>query len=174
MSNNSSNISDIDDNASVSDACNYDTKQSQEIDEKAEQNYIQTVVLDKVIKYVKLDDVIKKKQQEHKKELKAIKETKEKIELFLINYLDKINEEYIQLGGASTLIKTEVKTKTALKIEDIALCLNEGFKKHNIGSDDVAVKAIIDDFIGSIESKRATKTRKYLKRTNGKKPGKVK
>ena len=72
----SSDISDMADNESISDAFKYDAgKKSQsngeedydDMDEQEKKEYIQTVVLDRVIKYIKLDDVIKQKQSEHKK-----------------------------------------------------------------------------------------------------------
>ena len=167
----SSEISDINDNETISDAFNYDIKKSENsinnLDESARKEYIQTVVLERVIKYIKLDDVIKQKQTEHKKEMKAIKDSKEKLELFLIDYLDKVDEEYIQLGNKSTLIKTEVITKAPPKMEDIGVCLIEGFKKHELYKDNVDIKDIIKDFIESIDAKRDVKTRKFLKRTTG-------
>lgn len=176
----SSDISDIADNESISDAFNYDAKKSQnngdedydDMDEDAKREYIQTVVLDRVIKYVKLDDVIKEKQAEHKKEMKAIKDSKEQLENFLIGYLDKVDEEYVQLGNKATLIKTEVKTKAAPKMEDISVCLVEGFRKHEIYEDDSEIKRVVKDFIESIDAKREVKTRKYLKRTQGD-PGEI-
>lgn len=177
----SSDISDMADNESLSDAFKYDaTKKSQsngeedydEMDEEEKKKYIETVVLDRVIKYIKLDDVIKQKQNEHKKEMKAIKDSKEQLEHFLIGYLDKVDEEYIQLGNKSTLIKTEVKTKAPPKMEDISVCLVEGFRKHEIYEDDTEIKRVVKDFIETIEAKREVKTRKYLKRTAGD-PGEI-
>jgi hypothetical protein len=172
----SSDISDMADNESISDAFKYDAaKKSQsngeedydDMDEQEKKEYIQTVVLDRVIKYIKLDDVIKQKQSEHKKEMKAIKDSKEQLEQFLIQYLDKVDEEYIQLGNKSTLIKTEVKTKAPPKMEDISVCLVEGFRKHEIYGDDSEIKRVVKDFIDTIDAKREVKTRKYLKRTAG-------
>ena len=123
--------------------------------------------MERVIKYIKLDDVIKEKQNEHKKEMKTLKDTKDQLEQFLISFLDKINEEYIQLGNKSTLIKTEVNTKAAPKMEDISVCLIDGFRKYEIYEDDEEIKRVVKDFIKIIDDKREIKTRKFLKRTNG-------
>ena len=62
----SSDISDIGDNESLSDAFNYDTKKSHNdnfdnLDDEGQKEYLQTVVLDRVVKYIKIDDIIKKK-----------------------------------------------------------------------------------------------------------------
>lgn len=189
----SSDISDIDENDEISDAFKYDEKKSKvkgkkeisdeeniggtepdydNMDEDEKKEYIQTVVLERVIKYIKLDDVIKEKQKAHKEEMKTIKDSKEQLESFLIGYLDKIDEQYVQLGNKATLIKTEVKTKAAPKMEDISVCLVEGFRKHEIYDDDAEIKRVVKDFIETIESKREVKTRKYLKRTTGD-PGEI-
>lgn len=203
--NDSSMISEPDENASVIDAFDYDKKQEnikrskdknssqsikkshdsmsnnekdniqnienlenlENIDEEAHEEYVQTVVIDRIVKYIKLDDIIKQKQEEHKKELKFIKDTKAQLEQFLIDYLDKKDEEYIKLGTSSTLVKTETKTKAAPKMEDISTCLVDGFRKYQIYNNDDEIKRVVKDFITSIDAKREVKTRKYLKRIAG-------
>jgi hypothetical protein len=158
----SSDVSDIDDNVILSDAFAYDNNI---IEKEAEIEYIQTVVLDRVVKYIKIDDIIKQKQQEHKKEMKTIKDHKDKLEQFLIEYLDKIDQEYIQVGDKGTLTKTETRTKSAIKMEDISISLIEGFKKHKIYDDDTEIRRIVEEFVNTIENRREVKVRKYLKRT---------
>jgi hypothetical protein len=193
--NDSSMISEPDENASVIDAFDYDKKKEnsqknssqstkkshkselddekdnienlENIDEDAHDEYVQTVVIDRIVKYIKLDDIIKQKQEEHKKELKFIKDTKAQLEQFLIDYLDKKDEEYIKLGTSSTLVKTETKTKAAPKMEDISTCLVDGFRKYEIYDNDDEIKRVVKDFITSIDAKREVKTRKYLKRIAG-------
>lgn len=166
----SSDVSDIDDNVSISDAFNYDTKkENSSIEKEAEAEYIQTVVLDRVVKYIKIDDIIKQKQQEHKKEMKTIKDHKDKLEQFLIDYLDKIDQEYIQVGDKGTLTKTESRTKSSIKMEDISISLIEGFKKHKIYNDIADIKRVVEDFVETIENRRDVRVRKYLKRTKAKK-----
>lgn len=166
----SSDISDIDDNVSISDAFNYDTKkENSSIEKEAEAEYIQTVVLDRVVKYIKIDDIIKQKQQEHKKEMKTIKDHKDKLEQFLIDYLDKIDQEYIQVGDKGTLTKTESRTKSSIKMEDISISLIEGFKKHKIYNDIADIKRVVEEFVETIENRRDVRVRKYLKRTKAKK-----
>lgn len=188
----SSDMSDIDDDQEISDAFGYDDKKAKakakkslkhnnndendgadaleegdENEEEMDEEFVQTVVMERVLKYIKLDDVIKEKQNEHKKEMKTLKDTKDQLEQFLISFLDKINEEYIQLGNKSTLIKTETQTKAAPKMEDISVCLIDGFRKYEIYEDDEEIKRVVKDFIKTIDEKREIKTRKYLKRMNG-------
>jgi hypothetical protein len=137
------------------------------LSDEAKKEYMNTIIVDKVVKYIKFDDLIKQKQQEHKKEMKIIKDTKDELETFLIGYLDKVDEEFIQFGNENktTLTKVEVKTKSPPKMEDIGTCLVAGFKKYEIYDNDDDVKRVVKDFIDTIDAKRETKTRKYLKRS---------
>lgn len=137
---------------------NYDN-----IDEEAREEYIKTVVLDKVINYMKIDDIIKNRQIEFKKEMRPIKKMKDEVEKFLINYLDKVDEEYIVVGDDNKLTKTKVVTKKNIKIEDVTKGLIDGFKKHNVGDEQ-----IVKDIIDIIEMKRGTKTKSVIKRTKNK------
>lgn len=166
----SSEISEIDENESLSDCFNYDIKKegnvNDEIDEEAQTEYVRTVVFDYVIKYIKLDDVIKKKQNEHKKEMKAIKDTKEQLEQFLLNYLEKVNQEYVELANMSKLTKTETTTKSPPKLEDITLCLMDGFKEYEIYENEEEIKRVVSELVKKIDDKRETKTRKFLRREN--------
>ena len=172
----SSEISDIDENESLSDCFNYDVKKEDNIDnidEEAQTEYVKNVVFDYVIKYIKIDDIIKKKQNEHKKEMKAIKDTKDQLETFLLNYLEKVNQEYVELANKSKLTKTETTTKSAPKLEDITLCLMDGFKEFEIYENDEEIKRVVSDLVKKIDDKRETKTRTFLRRINiNKKPKK--
>lgn len=162
----SSDISDIEENASFSDAYKYDEKKDDD-DEN-----IKKIVLDRVIKYLKFDDIIKEKQTKHRVEMKKIKETKDKLEQYLIEYLDKVNEDNIQIGNKTTLIKTETQKKSQPKMEDIGICLIDGFKKYEIYKTDDEIHKVVAEFIKLIDDKRSVKTRKYIKRkdNNEKKP----
>ncbi len=162
--NDSSDVSDIDENGTFSDAFNYDEKQNKQTNQDETDEYIKKVVLDRVVKYLKFDDIIKEKQTKHRIEMKKIKETKDKLEQYLIEYLDKVNEDNIQIGNKTTLIKTETQTKSQPKMEDISVCLVDGFKKYELYNTDEEIHKVVADFIKIIEDKRTIKTRKYIKR----------
>jgi hypothetical protein len=165
----SSEISEIDENESLSDCFNYDIKKDENddnIDSEAQTEYVKNVVFDYVIKYIKIDDIIKKKQTDHKKEMKAIKDTKDQLETFLLNYLEKVNQEYVELANKSKLIKTETTTKSAPKLDDINLCLMDGFKEHGIFENDDEIKRVVGDLMKKIDEKRETKSRSFLRRVN--------
>jgi hypothetical protein len=172
----SSDISDIDEDQEIPDAFEeYDGEEKKvDGDDEFTDEYINTVVADRVIKYLKLDDLMKDKQTEHKKELKTIKDAKDQLEQFLIGYLDKVNEEYIQLGSKSTLTKVEKESISPPKMEDISVCLIDGFRRFEIYEDDNEIKRVVEDFLKEIEIKRERKIRKYLKRSSDDKKDKKK
>lgn len=161
----SSDISDYDENESISDAFKYDDNKNKSEDDD---EYVKTVVVERVVKYLKLDDVIKEKQAEHRKEMKVIKDAKDQLESFLIEYLDKINQDYIECKG-SQLVRTETQTKAPPKMEDISVSLIDGFRKHEIYEDDDEIKRVVKDFMELIEERREIKTRKYIKRLDANK-----
>jgi len=139
-----------------------------EIEKDANEEYIKTVVCGRIIDYIKLDDVIKQKQKEFTKEMKHIKDTKNKLEKYLIGYLDKVNEEEFGIGENTRLVKTEKKTISPPKMEDITKCLVEGFKSKEIFDDDEKVINTVKDFMIMIESKRKINVKKYIKRIQNK------
>lgn len=172
-STNSTLISDTSNISGASNTSNKDNKSNRdEIDEEARDEYIKTTVTDNVIKYLKIDSMMKKKQEEHREEMKPIKEAKDKLEKFLIDYLDKIDEEYFQIGDKGTLVKTEIESKAAIKIDDITSGLLDGFKKYELYEDEAEAKKVIEDLVKTIDAKRAIKTRKVLKKVENKPAGK--
>lgn len=57
----SSEIQDIDETTSIPDAFEFDKRKCNESDQNAEDEYIKEVVMDRIIKYIKVDDLVKKK-----------------------------------------------------------------------------------------------------------------
>jgi len=138
------------------------------IEKEANEEYIKTVVCGRIIDYIKLDDVIKQKQKEFVKEMKHIKDTKNKLEKYLIGYLDKVNEEEFGVGESMRLVKSEKKTVSPPKMEDITKCLVDGFKSKEIFDDDEKIVNTVKDYMLMIESKRKVNVKKYIKRVQKK------
>lgn len=103
-----------------------------------------------VIKYVKLDDLLKIKQEE----MAALKEQIKPCEQYLLTALSALNEESIGITNGS-LIKKKVETKKSLSGEIIKNSLLEKIKDINV----------VEDIMKTMESKRETTTRTDLKRT---------
>lgn len=159
--NSNSFISDIGDKEITNNAFSYD-------DKKVHEEFIKTVLVDKVSKYIKLDNIIKEKQEKLKLELKKIKDAKEQMEEYIISYLDKNDAEFLGIGNEK-LIKTVKETKAPIKIENIEESLIEGFKKYELYKNDEEIAKVVKEFLISIDNKRKITQRKYLTRENNKK-----
>lgn len=140
----------------------------------AEQKYIEREFLDKVIKYIKIDDLVRKKMEEHKEEIKVLKTDKQELEGYIIQYLQKMEEQFININGSGKLIKNESITKGALKVDTIKESLIENIQKENLITDNDKQNEFIANILNLIDTKRPRKTRTYLKRTFEKKKNKEK
>jgi DNA-binding protein len=105
-----------------------------------------------VIKYVKLDDLIKQKQEE----LNELKEQLKPCEQYIIACLDTLNESEIGITNGS-LIKKKVEKKTPLNQDMIKSVLLEKLKDANA----------VEELLKSMENKRGVSTKVDLKRKGG-------
>jgi hypothetical protein len=112
-----------------------------------------------VIKYVKLDDLIKQKQEE----LTELKKQLKPCEQFILSSLDSLNESSIGITNG-TLVKKKVETKTPLSTDIIKAGLLKKFNDANA----------VEELVKMIEGERALKTKTDLKRTKGKPDGEKK
>jgi len=107
-----------------------------------------------VVKFVKVDDLIKKKQEE----LSELKDKKKACEKFILKYLDDVGENVIDItNGKLKKNKTESKTP-----------INQDIMKKAI-SEKISDPTVIEEILKSMEDKRTTNTNVSLKRT-GRKP----
>lgn len=132
----------------------------------AKHEYAKNIIADRILKYIKLDDIMKRKEKEHRAEIKTIRETKTELEEYIINYLDEVQEEYLIVGKQNKLTKHIKENKSPIKQEYIINTLQDGFKKHNLCKNDEECTQLINSFVQSIEASRAIKLKKTLKRTN--------
>lgn len=106
-----------------------------------------------VIKYVKYDDLIKKREQE----IKELKEKRKPCEQYIIEYLDKIGENTIDITNGK-LKKNKSETKVPLKQEIIKEAITAR----------IADPKIADEIMKLMDEKRPTQVRVNLKRTTKK------
>lgn len=108
-----------------------------------------------VIKYVKLDDLIKQKQEE----LNELKEQLKPCEQYIIACLDTLNESEIGITNGS-LIKKKVEKKSPLNQDMIKSALSEKIKDANA----------VEEIMKLMENKRGVSTKVDLKRKGGTAP----
>jgi hypothetical protein len=162
------NQKDYDSSDVSSDDDNYDNMTSDEISQKGKEKFFKTELMEKIIKYIKIDDSIKEKQKEIREQVKCLKTQKEDMEKYILSYLENINEDYVNIEGAAKLTKTTSISKGAIKPDNIKVSVLDGLKKQNINLDDKKIGELLENVIESIDKNRPTKTRTYIKRTKGK------
>jgi hypothetical protein len=110
-----------------------------------------------VIKYIKIDDLIRKKREE----IKLLTTEKKPHEEFVLKHLDNINEGIIEIDNVK-LQKNKATTKVSLSHDNIKDALKEKI------NDPQKIQEIID----LMDDKRPVKTRTNIKRTTKNKNGK--
>jgi seryl-tRNA synthetase len=108
-----------------------------------------------VIKYVKLDDLIKQKQGE----LSELKEQIKPCEQYIISSLESLNESSIGITNG-TLVKKKVEKKAAINPDIIKAGLSKKLKDANA----------VEELLKLIEGERALTTKTDLKRTTARGP----
>jgi len=136
-----------------------------EISLRGKDKFFKTELMEKIIKYIKIDDSIKDKQKEVREQMKVLKNQKEEMEKYIITYLESINEEYVNIDGAAKLTRTITNTKGAINYDNIKISLIDSLKKQNI--DENKISDVLGNVVETIEKNRPVKTRTYIKRTKG-------
>lgn len=121
-------------------------------DDKKDELKISKEFQESVIKYVKLDDLMRKKQQE----LSELREQKKPCEEYIIKYLEKINETAITITDGK-LQKNKSENKASLNTELIKKSLS---KK-------IADPKLLDEIMKELEDSRQVNGKVSLKRTGG-------
>lgn len=131
-----------------------DTESDDEIDKEAKEVQITKEFQENVIKYVKLHDLINKKNEE----IRELKKMKKPCEDFILKYLDKFDVNYVEVTDGK-LRKNKSENKVPLS-QDI---IKEAIAKK------VTDPKVVEEILNSIE-KRPTKTAVNIKRTKNRGP----
>lgn len=116
---------------------------------------------EKVIMYIKCDDLIRSKMEE----IKELKEKKKPCEEYIIKYLDRKDSPYVKVKDGK-LIKNKSETKGALKTDIIKDAIQEGIKDEKLNEINAVKTAdITAKIMDLMENKRIKNVRVNLKRT---------
>ncbi len=136
---------------------NEDVGDNKEEDE--EKKVVSNEFKEKILGYIKIDDLIRIKMDE----IKELKEKKELCEEYILKNLDKNESNFINIPGGK-LIKNQSETKGPLKSDVIKEAIIDGLKKDNITNEENTIK-VVDDILTLMEEKRGKVNRVNLKRT---------
>lgn len=115
---------------------------------------------EKVITYLKCDDLIRKKMEE----IKELKGKKKPCEEFILNYLETKDSSFVKVKDGK-LIKNKSESKGSLKSELIKDAILEGIKGEKLEDNDVRTADIAAKIMEIMENKRSKTIRVNLKRT---------
>jgi len=112
-----------------------------------------------VVKFVKMDDLIRQKQAE----IKELRDKRVVCEKFILGYLQDVGENVIEITNGK-LRRNKADTKVPLSIDIIKKAIEE----------DVANPATVEKIMKRMDDIRPTSSRVNLKRTSGRESGKGK
>ena len=147
----------------------YENMTLDEVSQKGKEKFFKSELMEKIVKYLKIDDTIKEKQKELQIQVKALKTQKTDMEKYIISYLEAIKEDFVNIEGSCKLTRATSTTKGAIKMDNIKSSVVDGIRKQNINIDERKLNELLESVMVSVEQNRPTKTRTYIKRTKGKK-----
>jgi hypothetical protein len=159
--------SDSDNNFTESDPSVKNTSKDEEaeIKKKAKESFIQADFYEKVIKYVKTDNLIRKESTEFREKINTLKEEKQDLENFILKYLDLQEENVININGSGKLTKYESIRKKGINKDIIQQAIYDQIKKEKLITDENKIKDLVEATYNVMEGKREKTTKTVLKRT---------
>jgi len=151
------NMSEINDNNSVN---NYSGSEGEKYEGEKQGEDLSNEFKENVVKYIKCDDLIRKK----KEEIKVLTNDKKPCEEFIMKYLDTKEATHVNVSGGK-LVKNVSESRKALKVEIIKESILEGIKDEQINKEDIANNDIALKIIGIMDGKREKTIRVKLKRS---------
>lgn len=145
----------------------YDNMTSDQISQKGQEKFFKSELMEKIVKYIKIDDSIKEKQRELREQTKCLKTQKTDMEKYILSYLENINEDFVNIQGTAKLTRTTTISKGAIKPDNIKLSIIDGLKLQKINLDEKKITEILESVMESVDKNRPTKTKTYIKRTKG-------
>jgi hypothetical protein len=140
------------------------TMDHDEISKTAEEHYFKTELVEKIVKYIGIDNKIKDLQKEVREQVKTMKTQREEMEKYILSYLDNIKEDYVSITGEGKLTKTVSTTKGAIKIDLIKNSVTDELIKSNLVERE-KITTLLDSIVENIDKNRPTKSRTYIKRS---------
>lgn len=124
---------------------------------------------EKVIKFIQYDDLIKETMLEHRKQINELKVQKKELELFLIDYLDEINNDIINCGESDIIKKVEKQKKAPLNKSLMKKSIIDDLIKEKFVKNEEQGEKIIEKMFENMENKRQITHVVELKRKSLKK-----
>lgn len=144
--------------------------ENESIKTEAREKYAKDDFLERVVKYIGIDDLMRKENAEHRERMFTLKEEKANIEKLLLRYLDIIEQDVVNIAGKGKLKKCQSVRKSGINKDLIKKSICEQLKKDKIVKDDKKAEELAEMTLNVIESKRETTVKTYIKRTLERQP----
>jgi hypothetical protein len=95
------------------------------IEEKARDRYMQEEFLEKVIKYLKVDNLINEHKKEYKTKITNLTDEKQEMEDFIVKYLETFKQDCVNFDGGKLEKKEKVTTKNLSQKNTMSLIFME-------------------------------------------------
>lgn len=142
--------------------------ETEKVDKKNDNDakqYIKSDFLEKLVKYVKTDNLIRKETVEFREKINTLKEDKEELETYILRYLDNVNQDFVELSGSGKLTKYESVRKSSINQDIIKQSIVDQIKKEKLMADENEIKKLAESTYEIMEGKREKKVKTVLKRT---------
>lgn len=126
---------------------------------------IEDSFMEKIVKYIKIDNLMRKETIEYKEKINTLKEEKQEMEACILRYLETKNEKVIQIADSGKLTKYESVRKSGLNKDIIKQSIIDQIKKEKLLDDNSKINELAEMTCQLMDSKRETKTKVVLKRT---------
>jgi hypothetical protein len=122
--------------------------------------------LEQVIKYIKIDDIIKERQKKDKEEINVLKDKKKTFEKNILTHLNDTENLVINIANKGKLVKNVSTTKGAINKDLIKIGITDGLYETSLVKNDVLCDKVVETIMNIIDKKRPVKQKEYLKRIN--------
>ena len=126
---------------------------------KSEHPNVSNDFKEKIILWIHIDDLVRKKQEE----IKELKNKREEIDEYILKVLDKNDSDFVDIPGGK-LVKNLSERKGTLKVDIIKESIQEVIKKEKLTDSDEISKKLLDDVMDLMETKRGKVQHVDLKR----------
>lgn len=156
----------------MSDIKSVDSIETDDEIEQTKKELVDDEIVETIVKYMKMDDIIREKQKDFSIEqkkfraiIKPIKDERQKLEDKIINRLNDNGENMYEIAGKGKLIKKQSERKGVIKPEIIKESVMESMRRANLIDDEARAMRMIDGILEMVDHKRPVTNKVYIKRT---------
>jgi len=132
-----------------------------------EDDYLNNVLLEQIVKFIKTDDLIQKKNKEHRDNIKQLKTVRNEMEDYLIRYMKKINFKHINVKqdkGNINLVVSDIKRRGGININNIRESVIGILRKEKLVQSEEQINRLISNLLDTIDKNRKVSVKTVIKK----------